>query len=264
MEPNNQSFNQPPLQQMPTGKENSSVLIALAIIIAGLMISGTLIAKSFMDNSKQVIKTNPSDAAIDEQVEIQPITNADHILGNPKATVLIVEYSDTECPYCKQYHKTLQQVIKDLGADGKVAWVYRHFPLYKGTENQPPLHSKAGKESEATECAAELAGNNGFWSYINRLYEITPANNGLDISKLYDIAVEVGIDKAAFTTCLDSGKYADKISKDYDDAILAGARGTPYTVLLDTRTGKTTPLNGGAMSYSTLKTIIESILSQLP
>jgi len=262
MEPQTQF--QPPAPVAPESpkQSNSALIISVAIIVATLMICATIIAKSFIDSSKRVVDTANSLTDGTKNVAIAPITNKDHILGNPKAKVIIVEYSDTECPFCKQFHVTMQQIMDTYGKDGSVAWVYRHFPLYKGTETQPPLHSKAGKQAEATECAAELGGNDKFWAYINELYRITPSNNGLDGSKLYDIATTVGLDKAKFQVCVESGKYANKISADYDAAIAVGARGTPYTVILDTRSGETIPIDGGALPLTSMKAIVQTVLDK--
>src|SRR6185436_7093141 len=88
---------------------------------------------------------------VGNRVEMEPVTEKDHILGNPNAEVIMVEYSDLECPFCKEFHSTLRRVMNEYGKDGKVAWVYRHFPI-------DSLHPKARKEAEATECAAELGG----------------------------------------------------------------------------------------------------------
>ena len=117
-------------------------------------------------------------------INMKPISDSDHILGDKNAPVKIVEFSDTECPFCKRFHTTMQQVVKD--SNGQVAWVYRHFPLDQ-------LHSKARKEAEATECAAEMGGNEKFWAYLNRLMEVTPANNGLDPAELLTIASYAGL-----------------------------------------------------------------------
>ena len=117
-------------------------------------------------------------------INMKPISDSDHILGDKNAPVKIVEFSDTECPFCKRFHTTMQQVVKD--SNGQIAWVYRHFPLDQ-------LHSKARKEAEATECAAEMGGNEKFWAYLNRLMEVTPANNGLDPAELLTIAAYVGL-----------------------------------------------------------------------
>ena len=69
----------------------------------------------------------------------------------------------------------MHQVIREKG--DQVAWVYRHYPI-------PELHPKAFHEAEATECAWEQGGNSTFWKYIDKIFEITPSNNGLDEAKL--------------------------------------------------------------------------------
>jgi len=127
------------------------------------------------------VQTRKSDVVA---INMKPVSDGDHILGDKNAPVKIVEFSDTECPFCKRFHTTMQQVVKDN--NGQVAWVYRHFPLDQ-------LHSKARKEAEATECAAELGGNEKFWAYLNRLMEVTPANNGLDPAELLTIASYAGL-----------------------------------------------------------------------
>src|SRR5207249_6414117 len=80
--------------------------------------------------------------------------------------------------------------------DGKVVWVYRHFPI-------DSLHSKARKEAQASECAAALGGNEAFWAYSDKLFEVTPSNNRLDLAQLPRIAQEIGLDRAQFETCLE-------------------------------------------------------------
>ena len=191
-------------------------------------------------------------------IVIEPITAADHVLGNPKtAKVTMIEYSDLECPFCKMYHATLEKIYTENQASGTVAWVYRHAPIVE-------LHSKSPKESEATECAAELGGNVVFWKYLTALFTDTPSNNGLNPAKLYEFADTVGLDANAFKTCLDSGKYATKISEAITAAQKAGVEGTPYTVLV--MGGKNVPLvdkdgNGmGALPYAQMKQIIDQLV----
>ncbi len=111
-------------------------------------------------------KANPS------LEKMSPVTSADHIQGDINAPVKVVEYSDLECPFCKRFHTTMQQVMKEYGKD-KVAWVFRQFPLSQ-------LHSKSPKEAEATECVAELGGNDAFWKFVDLINEVTPSNNALD------------------------------------------------------------------------------------
>ncbi len=151
--------------------------------------------------------------------------NTDHVLGNPNANIVILEYSDLECPFCRIFHQTLQRIMDDYGKSGSVAWAYRHFPLAQ-------LHSKAPHEAEASECAADLGGNAGFWKFIDRVFAVTPSNDGLDPAQLPDIAAYAGLDVTAFNTCLASGKHTAAIQTSYNDAVNAGGRGTPYNVLM--------------------------------
>lgn len=184
--------------------------------------------------------------------DLDPIIDEDHIRGNRDARIMLVEYSDLECPFCKQFHSTAQQVVDTY--DGQVAWVYRHFPLVQ-------LHSKAPKEAEATECVAELGGEDKFWSYIDKIFEVTPANNGLDPAQLSILASQVGVNQSQFKTCLDSGKYAQKVNDHFSSGQRAGVTGTPGNILLDTKTGKT-QLIAGALPFAQMKQAIDQMLAQ--
>jgi protein-disulfide isomerase len=188
---------------------------------------------------------------------VKPVDGEDHILGDPGAPVKLVEFSDFECPFCKRVHPTLKQIMAEYGDTGQVAWVYRHFPI-------DSLHKKARKEAQASECASELGGNDAFWAYADRLFELTPANDRLDLSLLPKIAEEIGLDRAKFEECLEGdargGKYADHIESDVQDAVASGGTGTPYFVVIAPN-GETFPVNG-AQPYSSFKSIIELALSK--
>lgn len=177
------------------------------------------------------------------------VTEKDHIRGSKDAQILLVEYSDLECPFCKRFHPTMQQVLKEYG--DKVAWVYRHFPLDQ-------IHSKADKEAEAIECAGELGGNDGFWNLTDKIFEVTPSNNGLDLATLPDLASQVGLDKDVFKRCLDSGKYAKHVEEDYKSGIKVGINGTPGTVIV-ARNGKK-ELIPGALPFEQVKQEIDALL----
>ena len=170
-----------------------------------------------------------------------PITDADWLKGDPNAKVTIVEYSDLECPFCKRHHPILEQLVAEY--DGQVNWVYRHFPLTN-------LHSKAQKEAEATECAWEQGGNDAFWKFTDRIFEITPSNDGLPDSELPKIAGDLGLDVSAFNLCLNSGKYKSKIQADVEDGSGAGVRGTPASFIV--YKGKVVASIPGAQPYETV------------
>ena len=209
----------------------NSFLIPLAIVVAGGFVAAAIYFGTGSGGSPTAtINTNNQNAEID----LVPPAEKDHIIGSRNADLVIVEYSDTECPFCKTFHNTMHQIVRDY--DGKVAWVYRHFPIAQ-------LHSKAIKESEATECAAELGGNQAFWNYLDKLFETTNSNDSLDPSELPKIAAAVGLDVNAFNTCLSSGRHTELVKKSVEEAIKAGALGTPYSVIV-TQDGQKVLING--------------------
>jgi|SRR3989344_1298942 len=222
-----------------------AIIIALALTYSG----GTLPQQGVAANPGQ---PQPDAAAVQKQLEnIAPVTAEDHVRGNPDAPVVIVEYSDTECPFCKRFHPTMLQVMNEYGADGKVAWVYRHFPLDQ-------LHKKARTEAVALECAGDQGGDDAFWKYTDRLYEVTPSNDGLEASQLPKIAGEVGLDVAAFNTCLTSGKFDAHVEADAKNASATGGSGTPWSVIIG-KNGKKYPLSG-AQPYESVKQLVDLAL----
>lgn len=221
--------------------------IPVAIVIAGILIAGAVIYTSRAPSTGDPLSDSPRKAT-----SVKPVTKSDHVLGNPNAPIVVVEYSDFECPFCKTFHTTMHQVVSTYGKSGQVAWVYRHFPI-------PQLHTKAYRESEASECAAELGGNDAFWKYTDRIFAITPSNDGLDLSLLPQIAEDVGLDRTAFTQCLESGRHRAKIEASANDAITAGAQGTPQSYII---AGKEIIPIEGAQPFEALKTVIDSLLEE--
>jgi protein-disulfide isomerase len=234
-----------------------SFLAGIGVTLAVFFVVGFFVLLSMVlkdDSPKQVTQTitQPIVQAAQPQptdIQLAAITDEDWIKGNPEAKVSVVEFSDLECPFCKRFHPTMQRVIDEYGDE--VNWVYRHFPLTS-------LHRKAAQEAEATECAGELGGNEGFWAYTDRLFEITPSNDGLLESQLPEIAGDVGLDKAKFTECLGSGKYADKVQQHVNDAVSAGGQGTPYSVII-TEDGEKIPVSG-AVPYEQIKSLLDQVL----
>ncbi|OHA26074.1 MAG: hypothetical protein A3D52_02725 [Candidatus Taylorbacteria bacterium RIFCSPHIGHO2_02_FULL_44_36] len=218
---------------MEESQPTNRLAIPIAVVIAGALIAAAL----YFNNAKDVgpnigANEQTNKELVVQKIEIAAVSAKDHLLGNPDAEAIMVEYSDTECPFCKSFHPSAKKIIDTYGKDGRVAFVYRHFPLYKPDPYGQILHSKAGKEAEALECANELGGGVTFWKYLDRIFEITPSNDGLDPAELPKIAEFAGLNKTAFSSCLNSDKYADFVSKAYDAALKAGAQGTPYTVIV--------------------------------
>lgn len=216
-----------------------------ALIIAGAVVYGGDIKERMQLGNAPGAQAEKGDTGTSSVVDV-PVSDSDHIRGNANAQVTIVEYSDLECPFCKRFHETMKQVLATYG--DKVRWVYKHFPLDQ-------LHSKADKEAEAAECAGEQGGNDAFWAYIDKVFEVTPSNNGLDLALLPAIAQDLGLDKGKFESCLSSGKYAELVEVQFQEGARLGVDGTPGSFV-----------NGqpvrGAVPFEVLKEIIDAQLAK--
>lgn len=231
----------------------SKLSTPVAILLGAVIIAGAVLVTKYMPAT-----SNENNAAIGQPPAkpanleaMRPIGAEDHIRGNPDAPVKIVEYSDTECPFCKRFHSTMQELMATYGNDGKVAWVYRHFPLDQ-------LHKKARKEAVASECAAEQGGNDAFWAYMDRMMEVTPSNDGLDSAELPKIAAFVGLDVIKFNACLSSDTYAKRVQDDADNAIETGGQGTPWSIVVGPN-GKKYELSG-AQPLESIKQLVDIAL----
>lgn len=241
--------------------QKTNFAIPLAIIIAGVFIAGSLYISNKgtiggNNNQPQTVKNENKD---EREINVKTVSSSDHIRGNPNAQVKVIEFSDTECPFCKQFHYTMNKIMEEYGKDGRVAWVYRHFPL-------DSIHTKARKEAYALECASEQGGDAKFWAYADKIFEITPSNDGLDLSELPKIAGVIGLDKVKFNECLNSGKFAKRVEENLQDGVAAGARGTPYSVVVASNGKKF--IIGGALPFDnedktkSTKAIIEQALAE--
>jgi protein-disulfide isomerase len=184
---------------------------------------------------------------------VRPVSRTrDHIRGNPSAEVSLIEYSDFECPFCKRFHGTPKAVLDRFG--GRVNWVLRHFPL--------PFHDPAARrEAIAAECAAQLGGNEAFWKYADALFEKTQSNGrGLPgDNPLVALAASLGLDRSAFSRCLQTDSLAQRIEQDLADGQTVGITGTPTTVVRHNQTGEI-ELAVGAVPSDTLVQVVERLL----
>lgn len=229
--------------------EKNNIAIPIAIVIAGGLIAGAV----YFGGKNNSNPAQNNRGIQEKTAEVRKADNTDHIFGNPNAKVVFVEYSDLQCPYCQSFHENMKKVMDFYGKDGKVAWIYRHFPLTQ-------IHPYADKASEASECAAELGGNEKFWAYIDNIFADpkTQSNKISSDASLIDIAINIGLDKTKFTSCLASGKYKTKIQDTLKEGRALGINGTPNTfILVD---GKTVSQIPGAMSFEDMKPGIDAIL----
>ncbi len=181
---------------------------------------------------------------------IRPVDlQRDHIRGDKNAPITIIEYSDYECPFCKRFHPTVNKLLENNPK--KLRWVYRHFPL--------GFHDPgATKQAEATECIAELAGNDAFWKYSDLLYKRTKSNGkGFPLSNLKPLAVEIGVDGNKFESCLNSERFANKVKEDIANAKKIGVTGTPAAFILNKKGDM--EFVAGAMPLGRLQSMVNKL-----
>ncbi len=227
------------------------VLVVAAFLIGSLYTKVQYLEKG---GSPTVAANQPAAPQAPEAPQTAPnvpkVAKDDHVRGDRNAKLALIEYSDFECPFCKNFHPTARRVADEY--KGKVMWVYRHYPL--------GFHANAQKEAEGAECVAEQGGEEAFWKYTDAVYERTTSNGtGFALDKLPALASEVGVNAAKFKECLDGGKYADKVKQQMDAGTTAGITGTPGNIVLNTKTGDTRIIPG-AVPFEQVKTVIDEML----
>ncbi len=167
-------------------------------------------------NQPAVVQPQPEEETGDPS-KLSAVTNDDHIRGDFNAPVTLILFDDFECPYCLKFEPTLKQVLAEY--QGKVRVVFRHFPL--------PFHPNAQKAAEASECAGEQGK---FWEMHDKIFEANEKGT-MGIETWKKEAKNLSLDTQGFNDCLDSGKYASKISANLSEGQAAGVQGTPASFI---------------------------------
>ncbi|ALM09780.1 MAG: DSBA-like thioredoxin domain-containing protein [Candidatus Peribacter riflensis] len=222
------------------------VLVGVIVGFTGSKMAGTSVQGPAAPTAQvQPTPTAPAEDPVPEYADVKALDDTDHVRGDADADITIIEYSDLECPFCARVHPTITQLLKDYG--DKVNWAYRHYPL--------SFHPNAQKAAEATECAAELGGNDKFWALVDMIYE-----KGSDLTQLGTYAKEIGLNQTAFQSCVDSGKYASKTAAMMQSGTAAGVQGTPGNVIVNHKTKKVAVVSG-AQPLQNFKDAIDGLLN---
>jgi len=207
--------------------EKGEYIIGIAIILAALLISGTVyMGIGSITDAIGKVKLNvttvsgsaaptPAPTPTPSAPTVQQLPALDYstapFKGKADASVIMVEYSDFECPYCS---KVLPVIAQVQSAYPNMKFMFQQFPL--------SFHPNAQKAAEASLCANKQGK---FWELHDKMYANQLAITVADI-KGYAKAI-TGMDATTFDACLDSGEMAAKVAAETNEGASIGIGGTP-------------------------------------
>jgi len=172
--------------------------------------------------------------------------------GNEDAQVVIVEWSDFECPFCARFYRdTYNQILEDYVDAGKVKLVFRDFPL--------SFHAQATPSALAAECADD---QDMFWEFHDKLFDNQAS---LSEANYKTWAAELGLDTSEFNECYDSKKHSSDLSKDMSEGQSSGITGTPgFIIGVVQDDGSIVGQKvSGAQPYANFKAVIDAELAKV-
>ena len=185
-----------------------------------------------VDQKYSLTDTNSVRSQNEENIipdDAKKIDKTDPVRGNKKAKYALIEYSDYDCPFCKDFHSTVKQLI-DENSDFK--WIFRQFPLAQ-------IHPNATEKAKAAMCVYKLGGNDKFWAFSDTMYEdqsILPADLKAEVTK-------IGISESTYNDCLKNFDTSD-FDNDFDLARQMNITGTPTSIIVNTENGNATLVVG--------------------
>ena len=223
-------------------------------IVNGHVIQGMLPAEPFLNIVDALVTQAETGALPETIVEAEPIPNpsadfideASSFLGNADAPVVIVEYTDYQCPFCRKHvQETVPQLMSYIES-GDVFYVVKDLPLYE-------IHPQAVSAAATAECAG---AQGAYWPMHDILFENQQdwSGNPDTVSIFTQYATDLGLDADDFATCMASEDVVLEIAEDLEGGAAAGATGTPAFFI-----------NGefinGAVPFETFQQVIESHLN---
>lgn len=203
-----------------------------------------------IEESRITAKIRGKDSSTPERPkerEVQP-AKIDRRYGDPKAQFTLIEYSDFECPFCKQYFAVPKALVD--GSRGNISVVFKHVPI----------HGDASRlEAYAAECAAAQGGNDAFYRMAGSIFSSTPGNGTGTEKPLSVIAESIGLDGAELSKCMDNDDFYAKIKSDFQEAIDLGINQTPTTIVRHNPSGKQVLLPGAVTPEEILKSMTKLV-----
>lgn len=177
-----------------------------------------------------------------ERINIQ-ISSDDPVKGNPNGTIVIVEFSDFECPYCLRFQETGKQILSKYG--DKIKWVFKDFPL--------DFHKNAMGAHLAATCVQKSKPEN-FWKFYDLIFSPNRTSKVFEKEFLKENAIKLGVSPSAYDECIKDPKTLEKVQKNIEEGAKYGVSGTPAFFI-----------NGrkitGAQPFSVFEEIIQEELS---
>jgi protein-disulfide isomerase len=250
-------------------QQNKVMSAAFAVLALGILaLQPAITSAQLSPNESGSNNTSSSLSGEDNNAttlnSTQPATNASNrfslqsfkgegapILGAESASVMIIDFSDFQCPRCERHvQSTEPEIKKEYIETGNVAYVFKHFP-WRGTDSF--------SAALASECANEQGK---FWEYHDVLFQ---NQQGVDSGwasreKLKEFASAIGLDRQQFDLCLDSEKYRSNIDRDLALVEELGLDTTPSFLILNSD-GTEMEILEGAHPFPSFKALIDKKLS---
>lgn len=219
----------------------SSLLIPGSILLGAVIIAISLLVTrgegSFLDNddsgNRDTVVADNDDGGSDNNypnptaapTTVTVSVDDDPWQGSEDAEVVIIEFSDYECPFCQRHHtETSPSIVENFVDSGDVAVVFRDYPL----SFHDPL---ATEQAQAAECVQEFAGDDVYFEYKNLLFTETGVNGSsmsdADLEQIISLGGQVGVDEGELADCIESDRYLEEVQADLADGSAAGITGTP-------------------------------------
>lgn len=231
--------------RMPRIQVPSVIPLALLILLA---VSTLVIINLIQNNNRLAADLQNTQATITPQATseslittlengIVPLLSESDRLSGPKtAPVALFEYSDLECPYCKQYESTIKKLQEMYG--DQIVRVFRHFPIVN-------IHPNAMMEAQVAECVAEAGGHPAFYQFIDSIFaQTTSTGSSISKEKALEIAHQVLPTAEGIEFCLQSQVTLAKINNDIERGKTAGVQGTPTIFVVNQASGATQMIVG--------------------
>jgi protein-disulfide isomerase len=237
-------------------KERRSRLVTIGIVTLGAALLVFAVVWPQLRPVAQVVAVDPG---------THPNAN-DNAMGDPNASIKVEQFADFQCPYCEQFHKQTEPLLRQYYVDtGKVQYIYRSMGNFVSDNKARIQGTPATTESQDAALAAYCAGDqNKFWEMHAHLFANVLGEDAGSFTdkRLAAIAEKAGLDMDQFNSCYSSGKFKDRVQQDFQDGEAAGVTGTPAFIITYTVNGETkTERIDGAEPFSTFQQKLEAALN---